>query len=113
MGMSAHKEVRTKFVNKLASLCVVPSRVSSDMSHQYLETLALKEPMNGISIAKVIVVAISGDSHQRLECSNFFRCLETASEIPRMPDFVHRSEELPELLAEDPVGIRYETYVLH
>jgi hypothetical protein len=69
--------------------------------------------MYRMRISKVIVVTVSGNANKRLEGRDFLCGLETASEIAGMPNLVHRSEELAELLAEYAMRIGYETYIFH
>ena len=113
MGMPADKDIRLQFVYEFTCPYVIPSGIATYMNHEHLEALAFKEAMNRMSIAEIIVVTVSGDADKRLESRYFFRSLESAAEIARMPHFVNRSKKFLELFAEYAMRIGYETYIFH
>ena len=113
MGMAAHEYIRPKLIYQLAGPYVISPGISANMDHQDLKPFALEKPVDRVGISKVIVVAVAGHAEHRLEGCNLFSGPETAAEISRMPNLVHRSQEFPELLAEYAMRIRYETYLFH
>lgn len=111
MGMAAYEYVRPVFVDEFSCPGVIASRVAADMGHQHLHALTFEEAVHGVGEAKVIIVAVARDSDQRLELRDLRRQIHASSEISGMPDLIDRSEEFLELRVEDPVCIRYESYV--
>jgi hypothetical protein len=55
--------------------------------------------------AEVLTVAIAVETDQRLERRNLMRSLHSPAEVPGVPYLVHRLQELPERLVENPVRI--------
>ena len=111
MGMAAYEYVRPVFVDEFSCPGVIASRVAADMGHQHLHALTFEEAVHGVCEAKVVIVTVARDSDQRLELRDFLRQAHASSEISCMPDLIDRSKEFPELRVEDPVCIRYESYV--
>ena len=60
-----------------------------------------------MSHIKPVTVAV--DTDQRLESGNVLSALKS-SEIPRMPDLVHRLQELPHILSEHSVSVGNQSY---
>ena len=111
MGMAAYEYVRPVFVDEFSCPGVIASRVAADMGHQHLHALTFEEAVHGVCEAKVVIVTVARDPDQRLELRDFLRQAHASPEIPCMPDLIDRSEEFLELRVEDPVCIRYESYV--
>ena len=111
MGMTAYEYVRPVFVDEFSCPGVIASRVAADMCHQHLHALTFEEAVHGVCEAKVVIVTVARDSDQRLELRDLRRQIHASSEISCMPDLIDRSEEFLELRVEDPVCIRYESYV--
>ena len=111
MGMPAHEDIRLQFVYEFTCPYVIPSGIATYMNHEHLETFTFKEAMYRMSISQVIVVTVSSNTYKRLEGRDFLSGLKTTAEIARVPNLIHRSEELAKLLAEYAMRIGYETYI--
>ena len=109
--MTAYEYVRPVFVDEFSCPGVIASRVAADMGHQYLHALTFEEAVHGVCEAQVVVVAVAGDTDQGLELRYLFRQIHTSAEISGMPDLIDRRQKFLELRVEDPVCIRYESYV--
>ena len=113
VGMTAYEYVRPVCIYELTGSCIISSRISSDMRHQYLKAFAFEEAVERVGVAQVVVVAVAGDAEERLEGSYFSCQFKPAAEVAGMPDLVDRLEERTESLAENPMGIGYEAYISH
>lgn len=100
MGMAADKDVRLIFIDQLTGPDIISSRVASDMGHQHSGTTALEAPVKRMSIAEVVIVAVTCNADKRLISSNVFSQLQAAAEIAGMPDLIDRREKITELLRE-------------
>ena len=111
MRVATDKNIGAKFVYQPAGPRIVSARITADMSHQNLQSLAFEEPVDRMFKTQIIVVAITGNTQQRLELRNLLGQVHSPAEISCMPDLINRLEEIPELRAEDSVRIRYQSYV--
>ena len=105
MRMTAYEYIWMISVKQLASLYVISSRIASDMSHKDMHTLTFEESVERMDESKFMVVAISRNSSQRLESSDFLGQLHASSEISGMPDFIHGLKELADPGVKDSMGI--------
>lgn len=105
MGMAAYEYVRLQFVDEPARPWVISSRISADMGHKHIQPLALEETVQRVGEAQVVVIAIAGDTFERLERGDLLRQFKPAAEVPGMPYLVHGLKELLERLVEDPVSV--------
>ena len=103
--MSADKNVRFMRIDKSSCGSVIPSRITADMSHQHLHSLTLENPVYGMDITQIVIVAVARNSHQRLECRNLLRQFHATTEITGMPYLVYRFKKITELLREHPVRV--------
>ena len=105
MRMAADKQIRLISVNKFTCTGVVSSRIATDMSHENLYSLTFKKAVQGMIIAKTMVVTVSCDSDKRLVCSYLFGKIHSSSEVSGMPDLIHRLKKVAEGLVEHAVCI--------
>ena len=105
MRMTAYKYIRMISVKQLASLYVISSRIASNMSHKDMHTLTFEESVERMDESKFMVVAISRNSSQRLESSDFLGQLHASSEISGMPDFIHGLKELADPGVKDSMSV--------
>ena len=111
MRMSADEEGRSITLDERTRADIVMPRIPPDMCHQHIHTATVEILMSGVLRADILPVAISIDSHQRLEIGERLRERRTAAEIPCVPELLHRFQKSAELISEDPVGIGNQTYV--
>ena len=97
MGMSADKDVRMILIYQFKSASVVSSGIASDMGHQNLHSLTLKETMERMDEPKVMIVAIARHPYQRLETVNFCGKVHSPAEVSGMPYLIDRLKELLKL----------------
>ena len=109
MRMTADENIRPIFLDQFQGTCIVPSGITADMGHQYLHTLALEETVEGVNEAKVVIVAITGNTYQRLETSNHFSEIHSTAEVPGVPDLVDRCKKFLETVVKDAVSIRHQS----
>ena len=105
MRMTADKQVGLISVYKFVSSYIVSSRIAPDMGHQHFHPLTFKKAVQGMSIAKTMIVTVSCDSDQRLICGNLLSQLHPSTEIARMPYLVHLRKEVLEFLGEHSVCV--------
>lgn len=110
MRMAADEYVGMILIYQLTGLGVISSRISSHMSHKDLHAFALEETMERMFEPKGVVVAVAGDSDQRLELRDFGGHVH-AAEISGMPYLIDRLKEGLETVVEDTMGVGYESYV--
>ena len=110
MGVPADKQVRPVLVYQGSGPGVISPGIPPDMDHQDLHPATAEQLVHGIVHTDVIAVYIAVDTPQRLECGDCLRGLQRA-EIPGMPDFVDRLQEVHERPVECPVRVRYQSYV--
>ena len=111
VGMTADKDIRLMKIYEFPGADIVSARISSDMHHQDLESFTLKDPVQRMDEAQLMIITISRHSFKRLEGRNLFRKAESATEISGMPDFIDRFKEVTELSVKDSVCIRYQSYM--
>ena len=111
MRMAADEYVGTILIYQLTGLGIISSRISSHMSHKDLHAFALEETVERMFEAKGVVVAVAGDSDQRLELRDFGGHVHAAAEISGVPYLVDRLKECLETVVEDTMGVGYESYV--
>ena len=111
MRMPADEDVRTEALNKRPRADVIMPRISADMGHQNLHSAALEKLMPGIIRADILPVAIPVHAHKWLEISYLLRKLDSAAEIPGVPEAVHGFEKFTELIGKHPVGIRNQSNI--
>ena len=105
MRMAADEQIRLISVYKFTGTRVISSRVATDMSHEYFQSLTFKKAVQGMSIAKTMIVTVSCDSDQRLVCSYLFGKIHSSSEVACMPYLVHLRKEVLEFLGEHSVCV--------
>lgn len=105
MGMAADKKIRMMKVYQSAGAGIISSGIAADMGHEDFHPFAFKDAMKRMDEPETMVVAISGDAFQGLECRNLFGQLHAAAEISGMPYLIDRFEEFAELPVKDSVGI--------
>ena len=105
VGMSANEYVRLVLVNEGQRLQVIAAWAPSYVLEQDFLPLTFKEFEFGIYLADVLPVTVSVDSHHWLEGGYRVRELSSPSEVPGVPELVHRGKELLDFGAEDPVSI--------
>jgi hypothetical protein len=81
------------------------------MSHQNLEPSALENPVQRMDKTQIMIITIAGNTHQRLERSDLRSQVKPPAEVSGVPDLIHRLQKSLELIAENPVRIRYKTYI--
>lgn len=109
MRMAADKYVGMILIYQLAGLGVISSRISAHMGHKDLHAFALEETVERMFEAKGVVVAVAGDSDQRLELRDFGGHVHAAAEISGVPYLVDRLKECLETVVEDTMGVGYES----
>ena len=107
MRVAADKDVRMEFIDQLPRAGIISAGVASDVGHKHLHPLTFKEAVERVGETEVVVVAVSGDSHEWLEICNGGGKVEASAEITGVPDLVHRGKEFAEFGAEDAVGVGY------
>ena len=111
MGMAADEYVGTILIYQLTGLGIIPSRIPAHMGHKDLHAFALEETVERMFEPKGVVVAVTGDSDQRLELRDFGGHVHAAAEISCMPYLVDRLKESLETVVEDTMGVGYESDV--
>lgn len=111
MRMTADEHIRPMLFYKPPRLCIVSSGISSDMSHEHLQASAIKHSVQRVDESEFVVVAVSSDSFQGSEPSDFLRQIHAPAEISCMPYLIDRLEKSLEFIAEHSVSIRYQTYI--
>ena len=111
MGMASYEYVRPVFVDEPACPRVISSGISADMGHKHFHPFAFEEAVERMGEAEIVVVAVSRHAFERLEGGDGGSQVKPSPKISRVPYFIHRLEEFPERLVEDPVRIGYETYI--
>ena len=111
MRMTADEYVGTILIYQLTGLGVISSRIPAHMGHKDLHAFALEETVERMFEAKGVVVAVAGDSDQRLELRDFGGHVHAAAEISGMPYLIDRLKEYLETVVEDTMGVGYESYV--
>lgn len=110
MRMTAYKYVRTELFDEPSCTWIVFSGIAPDVCHKYLKPSAFEETVQRMDEAQVVIVAVAGHTHQRLEPGNIFSQIHTSTEISCVPDLVDRLQKVPERLIENPVSIRNKAY---
>ena len=111
MRMAADEYVGTILIYQLTGLGIIPSRIPAHMGHKDLHAFALEETVERMFEAKGVIVAVAGDSDQRLELRDFGGHVHAAAEISGMPYLIDRLKEYLETVVEDTMGVGYESYV--
>ena len=111
MRMTADEYVGTILIYQLTGLGIIPSRIPAHMGHKDLHAFALEETVERMFEPKGVVVAVAGDSDQRLELRDFGGHVHAAAEISGVPYLVDRLKESLETVVEDTMGVGYESYV--
>ena len=96
VGMTTNEYVRSVTVDQFSGTRVISTGVTSDMYHKYFETLTFEKSMERMNEAQIMVIAIAGHAHKRLEISNFLRQSHSSSEVAGMPYLIHRLEKFAE-----------------
>ena len=109
MGMAAHEDIRTELPDQGERPRVIMAGRAPDMGHQDLFPFAVPDPVLRVIIDQNPVVAVPGNTDERLEPGDGRSQGQSPAEIPRMPDLVDRGKEFAEFGAEHPVGIRKKT----
>jgi hypothetical protein len=109
--MAAYEYVGTILIYQLTGLGIIPSRISAHMGHKDLHAFALEETVERMFEPKGVIVAVAGDSDQRLELRDFGGHVHAAAEISGVPYLVDRLKESLETVVEDTMGVGYESYV--
>jgi hypothetical protein len=107
MRVAADKDVRMEFIDQLPRAGVISAGVASDVGHKHLHPLTFKEAVERVGETEVVVVTVSGDSHEGFVLRNGGGKVEASAEVTGVPDFVHRGKEFAEFGAEDAVGVGY------
>ena len=105
MGMAAYEYIRTIAVYQFTGTHIIASRIATHMSHEHLDSLTFKKPMQRVYESQLMIVAIPGHSNQGLELRDFLSQVHTAAEISCVPYLVDRLKKIPELLAEHTMRI--------
>ena len=105
MRMAADKQVWLISVNQFAGTEIISSRITSDMGHKHFYSLTFKKAVQGMIIAKTMVVTVSCDSDKRLVCSYLFGKIHSSSEVACMPYLVHLRKEVLEFPGEHSVCV--------
>lgn len=100
MRMTAYEYIGTIPVYQDTCLYVISPRITSYMGHKNLHPLAFKETVQRVYETKVVVIAIAGNTDNRLEGGQLFSQVHASAEITGMPYLVHRLKKLAELPAE-------------
>jgi hypothetical protein len=79
------------------------------MGHQHFQTLALPAAEQRAPVQQPPVIAIADDALERFEGGDLRLRVQSAPEVPGMPDLVDIPEELLELRRKHTVRIRYES----
>ena len=111
MRMAADEYVGTILIYQLTGLGIISSRISAHMGHKDLHAFALEETVERMFEAKGVIVAVAGDSDQRLELRDFGGHVHAAAEISGVPYLIDRLKESLETVVEDTMGVGYESYV--
>jgi hypothetical protein len=109
MRMTADEYVGTILIYQLTGLGIIPSRIPAHMGHKDLHAFALEETVERMFEAKGVIVAVAGDSDQRLELRDFGGHVHAAAEISGMPYLIDRLKECLETVVEDTMGVGYES----
>lgn len=111
VGMTADEKVRTVLPDEVPGFGIIVPRRSADMGHQHPEPFAVPETEHRTPVQQAPVVAIADDALQRFERRNLRLQVQSAPEVPGVPDLVDILQECLEFGAERPVRIRYESDV--
>lgn len=103
--MPADKNIWMIAGYEVARLEVVFSGPSADVHHQNFLLLTHKTLVFRIHHTNILTIAVSVHSDERLKICNSVGEIDAPSEIPGVPDLVHRSQEILELLAENTVSV--------
>jgi hypothetical protein len=109
MRMAAYEYVGTILIYQLTGLGIIPSRIPAHMGHKDLHAFALEETVERMFEPKGVIVAVAGDSDQRLELRDFGGHVHAAAEISGVPYLVDRLKESLETVVEDTMGVGYES----
>ena len=109
VGMPADKDVGPMLPDKRPRLGIIVAGRPADMGHQHFQALALPAAVQRTPVQQPPVVAIADDALQRLEGGDLRLRVQSAPEVPGMPDLVDIPEELLELRRKHAVRIRYES----
>ena len=111
MGMSAYEYVRLITVYQLSGPWVVSSRISADMGHEDLHSLALEEPVERVVETQCMIVTVACHTDQWLESGNLLRQVHASAKVSGMPYLIDRRKEFLEPVVKNPMGVRYESYI--
>ena len=109
MRMAADEYVGMILIYQPTGLGIIPSRIPAHMGHKDLHAFALEETVERMFEAKGVIVAVAGDSDQRLELRDFGGHVHAAAEISGVPYLVDRLKESLETVVEDTMGVGYES----
>ena len=89
----------------------VVAGISPDVGHQHFQPLAIEALKLREVVAGGIPVAVAMYPYHRLEVLDTLEESFIATQITGVPELIHGLQELAELGAENPVRIRYKTYI--
>ena len=97
VGMPADEDIGPMLPDERPGLGIIVAGRPSDVGHQHFQTLALPAAIQRAPVQQPPVVAVADDALQRLERRDLRLRVQSAPEVPGMPDLVDILEELLEL----------------
>lgn len=108
--MAANENVGAVRVDHCQNAVVIMSWPASDMGHENLFVLAVKQLDLRTFEADFLGIAITVDTHKRLERGYGMDEVNSSPEVAGVPDFIDRVEEFFKFIAEHSVSVGYDAY---
>lgn len=95
--MSANKYLRFETVYQCSGAKIIMTRIPSYMHHEHGHPATFEGLVMWIVHTDILTVTVPVNTDKRFECCNFLRSMKPSSEIPGVPDLIHRFKEFLEL----------------